>query len=258
MEEYVKDNYYRLSYSGRSNLLYTGWLHSYHLLQSVFFRIHCGGGTTVNTVAVKSGYLNSGVSSYTVPYAVGDTAYFDGIECLVVAVDVEIQGSTHNAIAVDKNYNLDNYVDLTGTYIDGYEITQTEEFRWGAYGVDVGTSTGEVGYGLQDTKLCLNNSECFSCTVIYETQRSYPILWSAVKVFREQYGDDWFVPSRYEIVNYMYPYASVLGLSLNIWSSTEYSSSLAYHVFMYSGNSTTRVKYNNAICRICRAFTNPA
>ena len=37
--------------------------------------------------------------------AAGDTVILDGIECLCVATDVTIQGSTLTRIAVDKNIN---------------------------------------------------------------------------------------------------------------------------------------------------------
>lgn len=186
--------------------------------------------------------------------AVGDTVILDGIECLCVATNVEIQDSDYKRIAVDKNYNLDHYFNYIGTYVDGYEITQSGSWRWGAYNVTVGASNTGVGYGLRNTEICLNDSRCFSCA--NNTSNSqYPIMWYGVRDFRNEYSNDWFVPSMYEAQNCMYPYANVLGLRNNhTWTSAEYSATTAYFLTS-NGGWSDGIKYSGSLgCRMCRAF----
>lgn len=227
------------------------------------------GEYTITAIAKKEAYLDSEevTQNTSVNYYVGDTIGLDGIECLIIATNITIQGSEHNAIAIDKNYDLGYYINYVGQMQDGYEITEQTRWRWGAYGIEIGGTRWEVGYGLQNTNICLSNDDAFTVgTSTYSGYASYPLIWQGVKDFRETYGDNWFVPSQYELINYVYPNSGSLsfdsstgaeGSSNYFWSSSESDNSIySRRVALSSGSSDSLLKYWISSVRLCRAFTN--
>ena len=189
---------------------------------------------------------------------VGSTVILDGIECVCVATDVTIQGSSLTRIAVDKNHNLGYYQKYVGIAHNGIEITKIDSWRWGGYGTSSGTYTG-LGYGLQNTNKCLDIAVNYTCGSGSEDNvTDAPFMWKGVNDFRASHSDKWFVPSLDELVNYIYPNASSLNdASYYCWSSTEfgYNTSLsAYYVWIPSGKKQSQSKNKTRNVRLCRAF----
>lgn len=204
-------------------------------------------------------------SRYDVPNdcTVGSTVILDGIECLCVATDVTIQGSGLRRIAVDKNHDLGYYQRYVGITQNGIVINQITHWRWGGYGTALGNTSIQIGYGLQNTINCLANPVNYTKGTYSDTfGDGYPWLWQGVNDFRASHSDKWFVPSRYELKNYVYPHMSKLhfdettgGSSLSyFWSSSEESNNNGYCVFFYSGEVDYLEKYRVAAVRLCRAF----
>ena len=196
--------------------------------------------------------------------SVGTTVILDGIECLCVATGLTIQGSKLlTRIAVDKNHDLGYYQKYVGMTQNGIVTNQISAWRWGGYGTQLGNTSQEVGYGLQNTINCLANTVNYGKGTYTDTWGDgYPWLWKGVNDFRSSHSDKWFVPSRYELINYVYPYISNLtfdtttgGSSLGLfWSSSEKSETNSYLVNFFDGGSFSNDKCNDCYVRLCRAF----
>lgn len=214
------------------------------------------GDTSLNEDRLKiiTEYKNATVN-------VGDTVWLDGIECLCIATGVTIQGSSLTRIAVDKNYDLGHYQNYVGTKLNGTGITQIKRWRWGSYGTEIGGTSQEVGYGLQNTLTCLAN------TVNYTGGSStgnntYPLMWIGVNDFRANHSDKWFVPSLNEVKTYIYPNKSSLGFDTSTggsstdgyWSSSERPRFNSYYVDLSDNHQAADNKYGPHAVRLCRAF----
>ena len=196
--------------------------------------------------------------------AVGDTVILDGIECRCVDTGVTIQGSDLTRIAVDKNYDLGYYQKYVGITQGGTEISQIRQWRWGGYGTELGNTSKEIGYGLQNTINCLANLVNYTKGTYTETNYDgYPLLWQGVNDFRASHSDKWFVPSANELKKYLWGY---IGLKFDTatggdyyysyWSSTEGTAKRVYTINPYSSESSLGAsnKYSYSCVRLCRAF----
>ena len=196
--------------------------------------------------------------------SVGDTVVLDGIECLCIATDVTIQGSTLTRIAVDKNHDLGYYQKYVGMTQSGIVNKYIHFWRWGGYETALGNTSEEVGYGLKNTINCLANPVNYTKGTYSGTSGDgYPWLWTGVNDFRSSHSDKWFVPSLNELKNYVYPHKPSLsfdnlttgGLSTSyFWSSSEYSANKSYLVSFNDGSSTNIFKCDYRAVRLCRAF----
>lgn len=214
------------------------------------------GGTSLNEDRLKiiTEYKNATVN-------VGDTVYLDGIECLCVATGVTIQGSTLTRIAVDKNHDLGYYQNYVGTVLNGTEISNINFWRWGGYGTSTGNTSKEIGYRLNNTLTCLAKTVNYTAGSS-TTNNTYPLMWIGVNDFRSFHSDKWFVPSRYELNNYVYANKSSLsfdtstgGSSANkFWSSSEADRGGSYYLNFSDGSSGNGDKYRVYSVRLCRAF----
>ena len=196
---------------------------------------------------------------------VGSTVILDGVECLCVATDVTIQGSTLTRIAVDKNHDLGYYQKYVGITQNEAEISQINKWRWGGYETTLGNTSVEVGYGLQNTINCLANPVNYTKGSYTGTNGDgYPWLWQGVNDFRSSHSDKWFVPSANELRDYVYANKSSLTFDATtggsstaaFWSSSERSNGGSYCHFVNFSNGN--VMYNNKFygyaVRLCRAF----
>ena len=195
--------------------------------------------------------------------AVGNTVILDGIECLCVATDVTIQGSDLRRIAVDKNYDLGHYQKYVGMTQNGIVISKIRYWRWGGYGTELGNTSKEIGYGLQNTINCLSNPVNYTKgTYTGTTGDGYPWLWQGVNDFRSSHSDKWFVPSANELKNYVYPYKSKLSFDTTtgnsstdtFWSSSEGSDIESYYVDFIDGYLSFLSKPILNAVRLCRVF----
>ena len=170
-----------------------------------------GTSLTLGSTTLNEQSLEVMMDQYYVPdnCAVGDTVILDGIECLCIATGVTIQGSKYTRIAVDKNYDLGYYQKYVGMTIDGNEINQLKYWKWGGYGTELGNTSRDVGYGLQNTNNCLSNVVNYTDGASASAPSiGYPYLWQGVNDFRSSHSDNWFVPSKNEITSYIIPIAS--------------------------------------------------
>ena len=194
--------------------------------------------------------------------AVGTTVILDGIECLCVATDVTIQGSGLRRIAVDKNYDLGHYQKYVGMTQNGIVISKIRYWRWGGYGTQLGNTSQEVGYGLQNTINCLANTVNYGKGTYTDTWGDgYPWLWQGVNDFRSSHSDKWFLPSIQEFKTYILPNKSSLNFdtttgssSNSFWSSSEFSETYIYYQYLGDGQIGHTSKYQASGVRLCRAF----
>ena len=222
-----------------------------------------GNALTLNNTSLNGDTLHLVNDYYYVPdncTAGVTTVILDGIECLCIATGVTIQGSNLTRIAIDKNHDLGYYQKYVGTYIEREHIKHIKYWRWGGYGTELGNTSQEVGYGLQNTIRCLANPVNYTKGNEYGNNTN-PFMWMGVSDFRSSHSDKWFVPSAKELKIYVYNYMSKLkfddtggGNTDNYWSSSEKNNKNSYFVSFYSGNLSYFEKYRIAAVRLCRAF----
>ena len=223
-----------------------------------------GNILTLGDTSLEEKYIKEIHKQFYVPdnCAVGTTVILDGIECLCVATDVTIQGSILRRIAVDKNHDLGYYQKYVGVTQNGIVISKIRYWRWGGYGTQLGNTSREVGYGLQNTINCLSNTIAYTKGTYTGTgSDGYPWLWQGVNDFRSSHSDKWFVPSLNELINYIYPNRSSLSYDTttggpyngSFWSSSEYSDAQSSGMSFYYGQFSVN-KYNGNAVRLCRAF----
>ena len=227
-----------------------------------------GNTLTLNNTGLNGDTLNLINDYYYVPdncTAGVTTVILDGVECLCVATDITIQGSSLRRIAVDKNHDLGYYQKYVGMTQNSIVTNQIKYWRWGGFGTKLGNTSTEVGYGLQNTINCLANPVNYTNgSSTYPEGDGYPWLWQGVNDFRASHSDKWFLPSVNELLNYVCANKSSLtfdtttGGSSNysFLSSTEYDSSRVYYVHFGSNTSNNGAfKYVGiGAVRLCRAF----
>ena len=224
-----------------------------------------GNALTLNNTSLTKDTLDLVKSYYYVPdnCTAGDTVILDGIECLCVATGVTIQGSNLTRIAVDKNHDLGYYQKYVGVTQNNVVINKINNWKWGGYGIRLGNTSREIGYGLQNTINCLADTENYTKGNYTGTSDDgYPWLWTGVNDFRSAHSDKWFVPSRDELLKYVYANKSSLSFDettggspyYSFWSSSEYSAKDSYEVPFGLGDWDYSSKGINNAVRLCRAF----
>ncbi len=223
-----------------------------------------GNILTLNNTSLDESYIKEINKRFYIPNncSVGDTVILDGIECLCVATDVTIQGSSLTRIAIDKYHDLGYYQKYVGdTYADG-AISYIRWWRWGGVGTALSNTSQEVGYGLQNTIRCLANTVVYTAGTANNNYK-YPLMWRGVNDFRSSHSDKWFVPSLKEFKNYIYANRSRITFdtttgadsTYSFWTSSEYSSNESYYMIPSSGTlNLCYQKYAPCGVRLCRAF----
>lgn len=181
---------------------------------------------------------------------VGDTVTLDEIEVYVLAAkdedgtwnsDVGATGVEY--IGVDKNHDLSYYF-AGSDYVDVDDIDENERptinndnkygYEWGGYGTETGITATAVGSGLSNTNSLVGMN-------LQPSTPGWYIVWDKIKEFRESHSNNWFLPSNDEL-NLIYEDVRInlsnLSLKTNpyYWSSSEFSSTNAWHQSFYSGN----------------------
>lgn len=218
---------------------------------------------TLNDTSLTKDTLDLVKNYYYVPdnCIAGTTVILDGIECLCVATDVTIQGSSLRRIAVDKNHDLGYYQKYVGMTIETTVISQIKYWRWGIYKYALGGTSQEIGYGLKNTKECVHGNSAYR-DINSTSNTDYPLMWIGVSDFIANHSDEWFVPSLNELLNYVYPHKSELTFDTttggssgyNFWSSSEKDRNTSYIVNFAYGTSNYPNKYYSGAVRLCRAF----
>lgn len=151
------------------------------------------------------------------PYSVGDSVTFHGIEC-VIAYDAGSEQSWGRYILCEK-YDLNHYVPELGT--GGVEETYSGK-QWGFYGETTGVTATGIGSGRTNTD-----------DLITLTGSNSDYLWYYVNQHRTETSyAGWCVPSKDEL-NVLYENLTQIGnfsTSTNpyYWSSSESSSNYAW------------------------------
>ena len=133
--------------------------------------------------------------------AKGITCVIDGIECYglygkikkISLQDKVIYKGIGEAIFVDKNHDLSYYINGSDHLdsSDFNELSSTFGYEWGEYGTSVITAA-DIGAGLLNTNTLIEmNPQPIS--------RGWYTIWNKIKEFRQNYSDQWFLPSRGEL-----------------------------------------------------------
>lgn len=207
---------------------------------------------------------------YKVPdnFAVGSTVWLDGIECIVIAKNITIQGSNCKNIAIDKNYDLGWYCKYYGTYWNSQvsvPVANIKRWIWGGYGTSTANTSKDVGYGLQNTKNYLANTVNATNGNSSTNNVNYPSVYKGLSDFRNAHGDKWFLPSSSELVlvystgvyqNLSFDSSTgASSASYNFWSSSESTTSdNIFYMNLSRGDTYVDYKYNYNYVRLCRAF----
>ena len=160
------------------------------------------------------------------PYSVGDSVTFHGIEC-VIAYDAGSEQSWGRYILCEK-YDLNHYVPELGT--GGVNEDYSGSKQWGFYKTSTGVTDTAIGTGKNNTD-----------DLIALTGSNSDYLWYYVNQHRTNTIKDWCVPSKDEL-NVLYENNATIGnFSTNTspgpryWSSSEYSSDTAWGQIFSSG-----------------------
>lgn len=195
---------------------------------------------------------------------VGTTYYIDGIQVVCIkagnayAIDsiylLDLPHSGDTPIFVDKNHDLSFYV-KGSDFVDSTEYNVspgTFGYEWGGYGTETGITATAVGTGLSNTNALIGMN-------LQPNTSGWWVVWDKVMDFRSSYGHNWFVPSKDEL-NLVYQQISNLNnISTSssgypyYWSSSEYSSRIAWSQSFNSGDQNTNLKLSlNVRVRLCR------
>ena len=198
---------------------------------------------TENTLKVLS-------KQYYVPsnFNIGDTVWLDGIECIVIAKDITIQGCSYRNIAVDKNHDLGWYCKYIGDTWGTKKVSQVTHWIWGGFGTITGSTSEEVGYGYQNTINYLANSYNGTNGTngdSTEDHTEYPSLYRGLNDFRNVHSDKWFLPSmnEFDLLQYNEVISDDIFMLMNFDSSTG-APNPSEGTFFWSSSESTN---NNAI-----------
>lgn len=208
-------------------------------------------------------------AGYYVPsdFAVGSTVWLDGIECLVIAKDITIQGCSYRNIAIDKNYDLGWYCKYVGTTWGTQKVDRVGHWIWGGYGSAMNLNTSqELGYGYQNTinylSIALNGTNGTAETDYTENAS----LYRGLNDFRNGHSDKWFLPSVDELklisqnsLVSSLSFDSKTGASsanTSFWCSCDSSDDInkSYRVRLSNAAVTSIVKFQTSRVRLCRVF----
>lgn len=205
---------------------------------------------------------------YYVPenFTIGDTVWLDGIECVVIAKDITIQGCSYRNIAVDKNHDLGWYCKYIGDTWGALTVAYITDWLWGGDGTTTGGTSQEVGYGYQNTINYLSNSANGTSTA----NTNYPSLYRGLNDFRNGHSDKWFLPSKNEfnLLGYNEVISNDIFLLMNFdsstgapnsggenyfWSSSESNDNFA-SICTLRGGGYDEYKYTSCYVRLFRVF----
>jgi hypothetical protein len=151
------------------------------------------------------------------------------------------------------------YIDVSGEHGLVAAMEDLGQFEWGCYGTDINGNNssvspelGGIGTGLQNTLEIVSG-----CS---ET----PIAASEALAYESEGYSDWYLPSRYELVE-MYntignggPEGNIGGFETSdwpyYWSSSEYNNNNARSVLFSNGATYYNGKYSTYRVRVIRAF----
>ena len=151
---------------------------------------------------------------------------------------------TNTGLSIGQNYagGIIFYIDNTGEH--GLIAAPTDENRmqWGCYGKQILGTYTFYGYGqINTTRIinsCISNNAAFLCNSL--KINSY---------------DDWFLPSKDELIELFKHKNKINGLVDNYyWSSSEFNSSLAWFVDFQNGNPSKGLKDAALYVRAIRKF----
>ena len=184
-------------------------------------------------------------------------------ECSYAEVNYDCEGNiTEYVVGMEAEGGIVFYVDETGQHglvaamedlTDGATIDAygNPEYQWGCYGTSISGADGQaIGTGLQNTLDIVSG-----CS---ET----PIAASEALAYESEGYTDWYLPSRYELLE-MYNTIGNGGLEGNIggfsssswyWSSSEYNNYYAWYVNFNNGYTGNASKTNAGRVRVIRAF----
>lgn len=112
-----------------------------------------------------------------------------------------------------------SYTQSPGTF--GYE--------WGGYNTEIGITATAVGSGLYNTNALLSMN-------LTPNTSGWNTIWELLSKFRSQYGKNWFIPSKDEILLIYQNKTSLNNLSLTgnyyYWSSSESDAATAWTQYM--------------------------
>lgn len=173
------------------------------------------------------------LEGFSIPFIVncevGKTYWVDGIETICVKAGRATQvGSTlesienEHPIFVIKNHDLSYWVS-GDDFIDSDNYGQapgTYGFDFGGTGVVTNIYDDQVGKGYENTSKLINLN-------LTAYQQYWRTIWDALKDFRSEFSDKWFVPNSSEW-NLILPFLSVMnglsyGFGAQYWCSNEYS-----------------------------------
>ena len=200
-----------------------------------------GNALTLNDTSINEETLKVLSKQYYVPsnFNIGDTVWLDGIECIVIAKDITIQGCSYRNIAVDKNHDLGWYCKYVGDIWGTKKVSQITEWVWGGSGTTTGNTSQEVGYGYQNTINYLSNSANGTNGNSTKDYTDYPSLYRGLNDFRNVHSDKWFLPSmnEFDLLQYNEVISKDIFVLMNFDSSTGAPNSGEMNFFWSSSES---------------------
>lgn len=210
-------------------------------------------------------------AGYYVPndFAVGSTVWLDGIECLVIAKDITIQGCSYRNIAIDKNYDLGWYCKYVGTIWGTKKVDRVGHWIWGGYGSAMNLNTSqELGYGYQNTINYLSIALNGTNGTATEDHTDNASLYRGLTDFRNGHSDKWFLPSVNELklisqngLTSSLSFNSATGASsanASFWTSCDFSdndnTTKSCRVRLSNAMATSIDKFQTSPVRLCRVF----
>ena len=186
--------------------------------------------TTIKAMAMKSGMINSGVSSatFTREYAIGDTGPAGGI-----------------VFYVDTNDTYSGW-----KYLEAATADEPEPYMWGGSGALIGTGTG-IGMGEANTDIIVKGYGNFNDTPYAAKKCADKTVTNNDVTYA-----DWFLPSKEEL-NLMYEAKSAIGgFSTDdvYWSSSEASENPAWYQSFSTGSPSSYYKHFTHYVRAIRSF----
>lgn len=194
--------------------------------------------------------------------AKGLTINIDGIECyglwgLVKKISLQdkiICKGIGKSIFVDKNHDLSYYVN-DSDWADSYNCETrpgTFGYEWGGYGTETGITSVGVGTGLSNTNSLIEMN-------LQPRASGWHVVWDKIKEFRQNYSDNWFLPSKGELNLIYRARGNLNNLSLNTipsyWSSSESTCGGVWYQDFSNGYRLRNCKnYHDVHSRLCRQY----
>ena len=178
-------------------------------------------------------------------------ATLDNNSCEYALQGYDCDGNiTEYIVGMEAEGGIVFYIDETGQHGLVASMGDLGDFEWGCYEIEVNGADGQaIGTGYQNTM------------DIIEDCSQTPIAASEALAYESEGFDDWYLPSRDELV-LMYNTIGDGGSEGNIygfenqyyWSSSESSIYVAWTVYFADGNPDIGSKYGAFRVRVIRAF----